>query len=803
MCVKDKIFLPLTVIVIIGTVYSSKTVAQSSSAIFSLEGRISDENGSPLSFAYVLIDSLKVGIIANANGHYQLDNIPAGSHKISVRSTGYRPQTIMVVIKNQSKKNIDFSLEEDIQALEEVIISGDTESNALRLSAKSVSVLETREVKLQTADLGEALTKVAGVNVRRGGGLGSNSRFSLNGLTDDQIRFFLNGIPLDFTGYSFGIANIPVNLIDRVEIYKGVVPVRFGADALGGAVNLVSNKSGDGTHGAFSYQVGSFGTHRIVLDFQHDFPESGLFVQSAAFFDAAKNNYRVDVEIPDESGQLSQVTVPRFHDTYRALGMNLEVGWRKKRWADQISLNVFLTNYARDIQHNNVMTIPYGEVASEVENLGGLLSWQKEWLSKLSADFIAGYSYTQTIFVDTSVFVYDWFGERLRNREGELRIRPSGGEISNLPSNRRVWDSNYYSRAVIDYTIGDQHQIRFSSAPTFVSRKGNERALPSSDAFDALSAQRDVFSFINGLEYVWTSRHQKIENIVFSKVYFQSLDAQEPVPGQVSGTQSRNRQTSDFGAGNSFRFRINQHWNIKASYEWATRLPRPQEIFGDAELIVDNLELEPERSNNVNLEFKFQTNKSTKSNWEMGLTWFLRHANNLIVLLGDEERFQYNNVFTAVSRGAEGVITWTSPNERFLIEANSTFQDFRNVSSKGAFGRFDGDRIPNRPYFFANSGASYRWSSVFKEQDEMSFFANARFVNEFFRGWESAGRRDTKQVIPSQFVQNTGLTHKVQLGELVTAITIEIQNVSNAKVFDFFGVQKPGRSYFFKMTTQF
>ena len=43
----------------------------------------------------------------------------------------------------------------------------------------------------------------------------------------------------------FGIANVPVNLIERVEIYRGVVPIRFGADALGGAVNLVSDQPAD------------------------------------------------------------------------------------------------------------------------------------------------------------------------------------------------------------------------------------------------------------------------------------------------------------------------------------------------------------------------------------------------------------------------------------------------------------------------------------------------------------------------------------------------------------------------------
>ncbi len=103
-----------------------------------------------------------------------------------------------------------------------------------------------------------------GLSVRRYGGLGSSARISMNGLYDDQIRLFLDGVPLDLAGYPFGIENVPVNLIDRIEVYRGVVPVRFGADALGGAINLVSDQRYQ-NHLAASYQVGSFGTHRLSV----------------------------------------------------------------------------------------------------------------------------------------------------------------------------------------------------------------------------------------------------------------------------------------------------------------------------------------------------------------------------------------------------------------------------------------------------------------------------------------------------------------------------------------------------------
>jgi TonB family protein len=105
----------------------------------------------------------------------------------------------------------------------DVTVRGHSQAERMRRSAEAVHVVELEDAKRRTADLGEVLARTQGVGVQRAGGLGSDTRFSLNGLTDDQIRFFVDEIPLDFAGYPFGIANIPINLIERVEIFRGVV----------------------------------------------------------------------------------------------------------------------------------------------------------------------------------------------------------------------------------------------------------------------------------------------------------------------------------------------------------------------------------------------------------------------------------------------------------------------------------------------------------------------------------------------------------------------------------------------------
>ena len=143
-------------------------------------------------------------------------------------------------------------------------------------------------------------------------------------------------------------------------------------------------------------------------------------------------------------------------------------------------------------------------------------------------------------------------------------------------------------------------------------------------------------------------------------------------------------------------------------------------------------------------------------------------------------------------------MSWTSFDGNLRIVANSTYFDFVNTSDSGIFGAFKGDRIPNRPYLFFNSAFKYRLGNIFSGQNNLVIFGGTRYVHEFFRSWESAGRRDSKQIIPSQFTQNIGITHNRFLKNKKLAFTGEIQNLSNAKVFDLFGVQRPGRAFYLK-----
>ncbi|WP_428264826.1 TonB-dependent siderophore myxochelin receptor MxcH [Haliangium sp.] len=735
---------------------------------------------------------------SDSDGCFRVDGVAPGRYMLraSLPGSGTAELPLAVAAGQTSEPTLRLLASEagGQDAIIEVTVEGESEAERLRRSAQAVHVIETEQAQRQSAGLGEVLARSQGVGVRRGGGLGSGTRFSLNGLSGDQVRFFLDGVPLERAGYSFGVANVPVNLIERVEVYRGVVPIRIGADALGGAVNLVTDDDVSGTHAAASYQLGSFGTHRLSLGARGLHPASGVFVRAGGFMDAANNDYPVDVEVPDQLGRLTPARVYRFHDAYRAAGGNLELGVVDRSWAERLLVRVFVTDYAKELQSNAVMTVPYGDAEYGALSTGASARYRQAVGRGLSIVAVGGYSYTATRLLDVGECVRDWFGRCVRERR-------QPGEIEARPRDQVMWEHSGFGRLHLSRQLGPGHALRLAMAPTYTTRSGDERRQADPDARDPLSADRSLLAVVSGVEHELDLVEDRLENIAFVKGYLQRARSREPLPGGM--LVDRDRDTYRLGVGDALRYRLGAGLHAKLSYEWATRLPRPDEVFGDGVLVIANLGLVPETSHNLNLGLVLDTDETAWGVWRTDVNGFLRAAEQLIVLLGNDRVFSYENVFDARSLGVEAAAGWTSPGRHLAVDGNLTYVDFRNTSREGTFADFAGDRIPNRPYLFANAAVRLQLHEVAAVGDELALIWNTRYVHGFFRGWESVGLGEYKQRIPAQRLHSLALTYLVRGDPIALSFTGEAQNLTDQPAFDFFGVQRPGRAFYFKTTAEF
>ncbi len=674
-----------------------------------------------------------------------------------------------------------------------VTVDAPTAAEELRRSAYVVTVVETEEDQRDGGDLGEVLARKTPVTVQRASGLGSRSALSLGGLGGERLRFFVDGVPIELSGYLTGPANVPVNLVDRVEVYQGVVPIRLAGDALGGAVNLVTDEDVDDDAVSASYQFGSFETHRASVSGRLVHKPSGVFGRIGGFFDAARNNYDVDVTAYNALGQISDVTVPLFHNGYRGAGGNLAVGVANRPWADRLVFQGFLADFHNDVQNANTMERPYGEVTFDRRSAGGSVKYAVGQRTKTQFDVIAGYTAMRAEFVDASGCLFDWYGVCTPRS-----IETITGEISGMPVDRVLWSDVGYLRSNLRHMLHANHRLRFSMAWTYTDRRGENRTLSTGN--DPLEQPRRLTTGVVGAEYEASFLDDRIVNVASLKGYLQHADSQDLLA--TGEWMDLTATIPNVGGGDTLRVRLVHRLFAKLSYEYATRMPTVDELFGDGMFVLENLELRPETSHNLNLGLRLEPVDTVAGTFRGTVQGMARWSDDLIAQLAQQELLQSVNVWSARTVGVDGGLGYTTPRDWWSIDGRVTYQDLRNRSDEGSFADRAGDRIPNIPYLFSSAATRFRASGLILPQDTVELAFRLRYVHEFLLGWEGVAVEAERLTVPSQLTFGLSAFYTVQLGKRSFTTTVGVDNLTDAKTYDFFGLQRPGRAFFAKWTLQ-
>src|SRR5262249_49792748 len=129
-----------------------------------------------------------------------------------------------------------------------------------------VTVIDVGGSAEEVRTLAETLAESAGVQVRSLGGLGAYSSVSIRGSSSAQGAVVLDGVPLN-RGSLGGVdlSLLPLDALERIEVWRGQVPPELGGEAIGGAINLVTRRATSQSATAASLSYGSFGTRKVDL----------------------------------------------------------------------------------------------------------------------------------------------------------------------------------------------------------------------------------------------------------------------------------------------------------------------------------------------------------------------------------------------------------------------------------------------------------------------------------------------------------------------------------------------------------
>ena len=754
-----------------------------------LTGKVTDLKKKPISLALISIEEMIIE--ADDKGCYSIDILP-GVYTISVSSLGFKPYQRQLNINHN--QTFDIILEEQFTDLSEVEIMGKTKSQQLRESSLTVNSIDVKNQINSLNNLNVLIGRSSGVRIRENGGVGSDFDLSLNGLSGNSIRYFVDGIPLASVGNGTSFANLPVNIVDRIEIYKGVVPVHLGTDALGGAVNVVTKKSTK-NYLDLSYGMGSFDTYKADLNAQYIDNKTGIFVRPYIGFNYSKNNYMMkDVQVWDAS--VSEYKIEdrkRFHNDYRSFISQISVGVRDKKWADIFSLSSFFSSVDNELQTGAIQSIVYGKAKRKNKSYGISAQYQKSnfLIKNLSTDLYLSHTWDNTSVIDTTFRKYRWDGSYTEGSRNERN-----GTAKSMRQTKRPLT---IARANVNYFINSHHSLNFNS---LLEHIGNKRY---DDVDSDFTPTNDVFSKnILGLAYNQTLLGDRLSNIFFVKNYISYLKIQQQDMYWITGSKDMGKSTTsnNWGYGIASRYRFTPWLATKASYEHTFRLPSANEILGNSTTIYPNLALKPENSDNMNIGLFGTVKMANKHNFDYELGAFYRHVKDYIRLdvSQSDGLSQYKNVSNVDVVGIDGEIRYTYDNWVQLI-GNISYISEKNKTKYQANEKPDvtyDNKIPNKPWLYSNIELNLRKRDIFgtkNNQFKLAYYF--QYVHWFYLTWEGYGTLNSKSTIPSQYINSASLTYSIKKEKY--NISLECNNIFDHLVYDNYMLQKPGRSFFCKL----
>lgn len=762
-----------------------------------MTGKVLSNEKEAVSFATVYLKGTTHGCTTDERGIYHL-HAPAGKYTLVVSTIGYETvETPVTLIDGERiKKNV--TIASKATELDEVVVVSNGVGRLKRSPFNAVA-LDTRALQNSTQNLSEALAQAPGMKIRESGGVGSDMQLIMDGFSGKHVKIFIDGVPQEGVGSSFGLNNIPVGYAERIEVYKGVVPVNFGTDAIGGVINIITKKNQKRWFLDASYSYGSFNTHKSYVNFGQTF-RSGLTYEINAFQNYSDNDYSIDTPVKDfATGSINKKRpehVKRFHDTYHNEAIVGKIGIVDKAWADRLMFGVTYSRMYKDIQTGVRQEIVFGGKYRKGYSLMPSLDYSKRdlFVKGLDVALTANYNKNMTNNVDTSSYEYNW--------RGETRPLRLPGEQSY--QNTRSDNNNWNGTLTANYRLGKAHMFTFNHVINAFHR--TNRSLLDADS-EANAIPKETYKNISGLSYrLMPTEHWNVS--VFGKYYNQSIAG--PI-AKSTALDEYVRTTNSVGAmgyGAAGTYFVLPSLQAKLSYEKAYRLPTNEEMFGDEDLETGEISLRPENSDNLNLNLSYNE-------------LFGRHSLYLeggLIYRGTKDYIQRN--ISSLSGGKYGA-TYVNHGrvltKGYNISARYGFADW--VSVGGSFTQMDvrdnvktvagasnqesltyGARMPNLPYRFANSDVSLYWRNAGRKGNLLTVTYDNLYMHSFPLYSEAVGS-ESDFVVPTQFSHNLTLSYGLQNGRY--NLSFECRNLANEKLYDNFSLQKAGRAFYGKVRIYF
>lgn len=198
------------------------------------------EEGIP--FATVMILGTNRGAVSNEEGQFEFRKLAAGKYTLRVQAMGYKTQEKTITVSAEATSVVHFQMEEVSFTTDEVVVSANRNEVSRKAAPVVVNVMSAKLFEtVNSTDLAKSLNFQSGLRVENNCQNCGFPQVRINGLEGPYSQILINSRPIiSALSGVYGLEQIPVNMIERVEVVRGGGSALFGANAVGGTINIIT-----------------------------------------------------------------------------------------------------------------------------------------------------------------------------------------------------------------------------------------------------------------------------------------------------------------------------------------------------------------------------------------------------------------------------------------------------------------------------------------------------------------------------------------------------------------------------------
>ncbi len=739
------------VLILIGLLISQASFSDENVDMARIRGIVLDESASPVSGAVVSLESPSRADTTDTYGRFLFERLQPGRYLLSVKKDGSSFSQLQnkVTATTSPADPVVFILEQRTYTVDEVVVIGSNESSGDQQenSPSQVDIVTRSEFEVHAATVEDVIASTPSASISTYGGLGSFSEVSLRGSYSNQVQVYVDGMLLNESiGGSVNLGLIPLNNVDRVEIWRSGAPARFGGDAVGGAINIVTREYSENRQ-TISLGYGSFGTVTGHGVFGFGPKDSRLIVSLDAATSRNDYDYTSDNGTPQNPDD--DYTTYRRNNDYRTVN-----GLVKYRRLIGSGMILEVSNHTMSSRKNlpNTQHILFSSASLKTSKnlLQSRFSWMPESLPFMEIAPTAHYIVSN---------------EHYEDKDGHV----GWGEQDNIYTTNTV-------KGMIPFSLrramfGSFTLTPVASRESYSPEHRLEKTIP-------LSSDREHLGLVGDFEMHSPGQAVTLTANMRRDRYYSEYEGQanvfSPEPPEPKYHHFTNRQTGIKIEPHplvSFRWNYGDNWRVPSFYE----------LFGDRGGIISKSGLKPEHVYRWDAGLRFHLPEWARSpEGRFDVVYFDNNYRDLIQWYTNNYGFiEPANVAGSYVRGTE--LIWNTRLFNSIgLRGNWTIQNSRVTDTTKSY--HQDKQLPNRPKRYGTATLEYSRKN-----------ATLSWILDYKDSYYLDRSNQPHMKYPGRSLHDLSFSLGFKDNTMVWRFMVE--NVTDRNTFDMRGMPKPGRSY--------